>query len=123
MFLNCDVLEKIDISYFKCASTNSSDSMFYNCASLKKLIIREFGPYYVINTNTFSNCFHILGKTNAISNPEGLKDGYIYVPRNMIESLSNETNWSAYASQLRALEDYTIDGTTTGELDESKVSL
>ena len=29
--------------------------------------------------------------------------------------------WSTYASQIRALEDYTVDGTVTGELDPSKI--
>ena len=75
----------------------------------------------VLNSNLFNNCYHILGTVNATYNPAGAKDGYIYVPRNMIETLSNATNWSAYASQLRALEDYTVDGTTTGDLDESKI--
>ena len=35
--------------------------------------------------------------------------------------LQAATNWSTYAAQFRALEDYTVDGTTTGELDETKI--
>jgi hypothetical protein len=31
------------------------------------------------------------------------------------------TNWTTFSAQFRALEDYTVDGTTTGELDESKI--
>ena len=55
------------------------------------------------------------------------KSGYIYVPRTMadgsdgLERYKAATNWSRYASQFRALEDYTVDGTVTGELDESKI--
>ena len=47
--------------------------------------------------------------------------GYIYVPRAMVDTLKSATNWSTYATQIRALEDYTVDGTITGELDESKI--
>lgn len=47
--------------------------------------------------------------------------GYIYVPRALIEDYKVAENWSTYASQFRALEDYTVDGTVTGELDESKI--
>jgi hypothetical protein len=51
--------------------------------------------------------------------------GYVYVPRALIESYQVATNWSkAYAKNanvFRALEDYTVDGTLTGALDESKI--
>ena len=47
--------------------------------------------------------------------------GYIYVPKDLVESYKTATNWSTYATQFRALEDYTVDGTITGELDESKI--
>lgn len=47
--------------------------------------------------------------------------GYIYVPSALIEQYKVAENWSTYASQFRALEDYTVDGTITGELDETKI--
>jgi hypothetical protein len=47
--------------------------------------------------------------------------GYVYVPRSLVDSYKSATNWSTYANQFRALEDYTVDGTITGELDESKI--
>ena len=58
-----------------------------------------------------------------------IKDGtgYIYVPRALLsdddaaKDYRRATNWSAYAAQFRALEDYTVDGTITGELDETKI--
>ena len=40
--------------------------------------------------------------------------GYIYVPRDLIESYKTATNWSYFADQFRILEDYTDDGTITG---------
>ena len=39
----------------------------------------------------------------------------------LVDSYKAATNWSTYADQIRALEDYTVDGTTTGALDETKV--
>ena len=54
--------------------------------------------------------------------------GYIYVPRALLsdedatKDYRRATNWSAYVpNQFRALEDYTVDGTITGEIDESKI--
>ena len=47
--------------------------------------------------------------------------GFIYVPRVLIDSYKTDSNWSTYAAQFRALEDYTVDGTTTGELDPTKI--
>lgn len=49
------------------------------------------------------------------------KTGYVYVPSALIESYKVATNWSKMATQFRALEEYTIDGTINGELDESKI--
>lgn len=48
-------------------------------------------------------------------------NAFIYVPKAIIEDYKVATNWSVYADQFRALEDYTVDGTTTGELDETKI--
>ena len=46
---------------------------------------------------------------------------YIYVPSSLVDSYKTATNWTTYASQFRSLEDYTVDGTIDGELDESKI--
>ena len=56
-----------------------------------------------------------------------LGTGYIYVPKALLsdddatKDYRRATNWSTYADQFRALEDYTVDGTITGELDPSKI--
>ena len=47
--------------------------------------------------------------------------GYIYVPSVMVEEYQTDPEWSTFAAQFRALEEYTMDGTTTGELDESRI--
>lgn len=47
--------------------------------------------------------------------------GYIYVPSALVSEYQAATNWSTYSAQFRALEDYTVDGTISGELDPSKI--
>ena len=54
------------------------------------------------------------------STPIKSGNGYIYVPFALIEQYKAATNWSTYAAQFRALEDYTVDGTITGGLDPAK---
>lgn len=122
MFYQVYSIETIDISHFNMSTTSSTYMWCKECIRLKNIIIRNFGANYVLDSSAFSDCFHLNGTVNGTYNPTGAKDGYIYVPENMIETLSSATNWATYASQLRALEDYTVDGTTTGELDESKVN-
>ena len=46
---------------------------------------------------------------------------YIYVPSSLIEQYKSDREWSKITNQIRALEDYTVDGTITGELDERKI--
>lgn len=100
-----------------------SSSAFKSCYSLVALIIRGTSSDIssFIGSSHFANCYHILGTVNSTYNPEGLKDGYIYVPRALVDAYTTDSDWSAYATQFRALEDYTVDGTTAGELDESKI--
>jgi hypothetical protein len=51
----------------------------------------------------------------------GVHDANIYVPSVLVDSYKAYTNWSAIAVNIHALEDYTVDGTITGELDEAKI--
>ena len=43
-------------------------------------------------------------------------DCIFYVPRALIEDYKVATNWVNYADNFRALEDHTVDGSTTGEV-------
>ena len=66
-------------------------------------------------TLAWNNTFAVEGK------------GHIYVPRALLSDTDatkdyrRATNWSQYAERFRALEDYTVDGTVNGELDETKI--
>lgn len=96
--------------------TKVDNLCFYFANGLKALILR--------NTDTMCTLQH----TNAFTGTEIAKGtGYIYVPRAFLSDddasldYRQATNWSTFSAQFRVLEDYTVDGTTTGELDESKI--
>ena len=98
MFYNCYKLQTIDItSMDKITSTSSSSYFANNCSSLTKFIIRTMTVIPPLNNNSFNNCYHFTGTINSAYNPEGLKDGRIYVPDNMVETLKSATNWSEFA--------------------------
>ena len=106
MFTNCQVLEKIDITML--VSGTSYNNQFANsCYSLKTLIIRTMDTIPALNSNAFKNCYHFYGTTNATYNPNGLKDGRIYVPDDKVESLKTATNWSVFADIIKPLSEYT----------------
>jgi hypothetical protein len=120
MYSGCHNIKKMDISYYNIALVVNVSSWCKNCYSLKAVIIRSFGENYVLDNNSFTSCYKMLGTTNTTYNPNG-EQGYVYVPRDMIETLQTATNWSAL--QFKALEDYTKDGTTTGEFDDEKAGI
>ena len=102
MFYQCIELEKIDIT--KLTSNNSNFA--YRCWSLKTLIIRTMDIIPDLNSNAFNNCYHFYGTTDATYNPNGLKDGRIYVPDDKVESLKTTTNWSVFADIIKPLSEY-----------------
>ena len=94
-FQNCPSLTTIDITHMNNISTMWS---FANgCYSLTKLIIRNMTKIPTLETNSFKNCFHFDGTANAIYNPQGLKDGRIYVPDDKVDALKTASGWSTYA--------------------------
>ena len=97
MFSNCYRLATIDITHMNITSTLNSNYFAYNCYSLTKFIIRNMTTIPALNSNAFNNCYHFTGTTNAIYNPQGLKDGRIYVPDDKVDELKTATNWSVYA--------------------------
>ena len=107
-FLNCSNLKIADFPKLKDGLRWTST--FANCTSLTALILRRE------DTSTMRLDVSSLRNTGISAGT-----GYIYVPASLVDSYKSATNWSAYADQIRALEDYTIDGTTTGELDETKI--
>lgn len=109
-FYDCHKLEKIDItSLDNITSSFNGNGICNSCYSLKKFIIRTMTKVPIIGSETFGKAYHILGTVDATYNPEGLKDGYIYVPDNMVDSLKSATNWSTYATQIKPLSELVED--------------
>lgn len=104
MFRDCHSLEKIDIT--KLADTlyafNRYEDyyIFDNCHSLKTIIIRTMHKVPIITDTLFDGCYHFKGTVNATYNPNGLKDGKIYVPDHMISELNSNRNWSVYSDMI-----------------------
>ena len=97
MFYQCSSLTTIDITHMKITSTSYSDSFASYCYSLTKLIIRNMTTIPSLNSNAFDYCYHFKGTTNPTYNPQGLKDGRIYVPDDKVDALKTATNWSTYS--------------------------
>ena len=69
--------------------------VFSNATKLETLILRnEDAVCTIYNTGVFSG-------TKIASGT-----GYIYVPRSMVDSYKVATNWTDFADQIRAIEDY-----------------
>ena len=106
-FAYCSSLTSADFP----AVTSIEHHAFELCSNLTSLILRVTTQVCTLsNTNAFDNT------------PIKSGTGYIYVPAALIDSYKTATNWTTYANQFRALESYTVDGTTTGELDPTKVN-
>jgi hypothetical protein len=100
MFRYCYKLATIDLPVI----TNIAANMFSDCRTLTAVILRSPTMCTLANTSAFTNCYHFTGTTNSQYNPNGLKDGYIYVPSALVDTYKAATNWSTYASQFRAIE-------------------
>lgn len=113
MAAGCTKLVNVDIH----DTSYVSSYTFQNCTSLKKLDLHKVGT---IGTNAFSGATKLetliirtdtvptLGGTNAFTNTK-IKSGgtgYIYVKSELIEDFKTATNWSTFATQFRAIEDY-----------------
>lgn len=146
-FKNCEALEdiyfpkvtSIDEQAFNKANklksvvmpsvTSLAYGVFYACESLVKVdfpVLTFMGQFALTNCSALTAVI-LRSETLCVSeypiNNTPIKNGtgYIYVPKALLSSYKTATNWSTHANQFRALEDYTVDGTITGELDESKI--
>lgn len=99
-FAFCNLLESVDIS----SATSIGSNSFQYDYSLVAVIIRQENSACTLGSSlAFRNCYHFYGTVNATYNPNGLKDGYIYVPDSLVDSYKSATNWSALASQIKGL--------------------
>lgn len=88
----CSEITKADFSNLR---TIRYSTFYNNNKKLIALIIRRHAVTTLDNTtNVFKNT------------PIASGTGYIYVPSDMVSSYKSATNWSTYADQIRAIEDY-----------------
>ena len=102
MLRECRGLITIDLG----VATSIANEGMSSAYNLTTLILRSETLCTLNASNAMDNNDHFSGKVNATYNPDGLKDGYIYVPRALVDSYKAATNWSAWADQFRAIEDY-----------------
>lgn len=95
-FYNCTLLNKADLG--SCQQFDGQ-TQFGNCAALVTLILRSnivcSAPYPV---NSY--------KGALADTPIANGNGYIYVPRALVDTYKNSTNWVEMANYIRAIEDY-----------------
>lgn len=89
-FQSCTALTTVDLGVAKSLQSN----VFTN-TNINKLILRR------TDTITTNNSTAVFNNT-----PMSRGEGFIYVPGNLVEQYKAATNWSAYASQIRAIEEY-----------------
>lgn len=90
-FQNCSALTVLDFP----AVTSIGNQTFSGCSTLATLVLRNASAVCTLaGTNSFANT------------PIASGTGYIYVPAALVDSYKAATNWSTYANQIRAIEDY-----------------
>lgn len=108
-FYGCQNLE---IAYFDSAytigRTNYYAEHFRRCYNLKALILAgDETVCSLIDKNAFYETpFAPLENQPIANNIKQKREGYIYVPRALLESYKTTINWSYYADSFRAIEDY-----------------
>lgn len=90
-FTYCNALEYADLGLV----TNLPSWSLANCNVLETVILRKVDKICTLQV------------TNALSGtPIAKGTGYVYVPSALVEEYKSATNWSTYAEQIRAIEDY-----------------
>lgn len=89
-FQAASALESIDLP----VANYLGNGVFLNCTALSTVIIRSDKVCSLNNVSSFQGT------------PIESGTGYIYVPSSLVASYKSASNWSNYANQFRAEEDY-----------------
>ena len=111
-FKYCTALTEVDFP----AATNINAYSFGDCSALTTA---DFPAVTSIESYAFSYCTKLttlILRSATVATLSELKalertaisygKGYIYVPAALVDSYKAATNWSTYANQIRAIEDY-----------------
>lgn len=111
-FQTCYKLTSIDLPLV----TSVGSVMFQSCTNLSCVILRAETVCALSSSNAFGGTPFASGKAG----------GTLLVPRALVDSYKTATNWSVIwgygHNRFLALEDYTVDGTITGEIDWDKLA-
>ena len=112
LFSNCSALENVSFPI----ATNVGSNAFDHCTSLAKI---DLPLVTRINSGAFAYCTALTAlilRSNAVCTLDAVAilstcpiadgTGYVYVPKTLVDSYKAATNWSTYAAQIRAIEDY-----------------
>lgn len=124
-FSSCKALKEIVLP----VCTYIGNGAFSYCTALKTVDCKATGSLSIGNSAFDSSAVKTLAiRSNSVAtmtNKNALLGteiyygtGYIYVPSALIESYKAAANWSTFADQFRILEEWTVDGTVTGELSD-----
>ena len=91
-FYDCKSLVRVDVGV-KQRNTLRRDT-FNGCSALETCILRADAFLPMDNTSAFKGT------------PIESGTGYIYVPSALVDQYKAATNWTVYADQIRAIEDY-----------------
>ena len=80
--------------------TYIDNTAFFSCYSLVKIFISQKDQICNLAYGGFRDCYHLDGVQHSTYNPQGLKDGYIYVPASLLSQYKVARNWTDYASQI-----------------------
>ena len=90
-FQYCSALTSVSLP----VATSIGNSAFYSCSKLEALILENADAVCQLSS------IYALRDTLIASGT-----GYIYVPSALVDTYKAATNWSTYANQIRAIEDY-----------------
>lgn len=103
-FYQCELLKRL---YFPKLTAISHNTAFQRCSILDTVILGADTVCTLSATTVFDNT------------PIKKGTGYIYVPSALVEEYKIATNWSVYANQFRAIEDYPEIQAWINELEEA----
>lgn len=104
-FKGCSSLQLIDLPLLNSKSSSTwHTEVFSGCTALKAVVIRSVGDNIQFSSSA-------LPSTSCKA----------YVPRAKVSTLGANSMWDDFT--ILALEDYTVDGTITGELDLAKMGI
>lgn len=119
-FTNCTSLTSINLPRLE----TLEGSAFFDCSNLAKADLGSCKQFYSSNSSQFNYCHKlttlILRSNTGCSLPYPVKNafsstpftdsslgqGYVYVPRALVDEYKKATNWTVIADRFRAIEDY-----------------